>query len=254
MSPPRLCAAALVLALVAAEGPAAASDGLALTPPMGWNSWNRFHCDVSEQVVRDAADAMVASGMKDAGYQYVVVDDCWQGERDREGRIAPDPARFPSGMRALADYVHSRGLKFGLYSDAGTLTCATRPGSKDHEGLDARTYAEWGVDYLKYDWCHTDGQDARASYGLMSRRAAGHGPPHRLLASASGEARALDLGRRASATCGGRRATSRTAGTAAGSGAAWGSPTSSTSWRTSTRTPAPAAGTTPTCSRWATAA
>jgi alpha-galactosidase len=174
---PRDCTAALVVALAAATGPAAASDGLALTPPMGWNSWNKFHCDVTEQVVRDAADAMVASGMKDAGYRYVVVDDCWQGERDEAGRIAPDPARFPSGMKALADYVHTRGLLLGIYSDAGTFTCATRPGSKGHETLDARTYAEWGVDYLKYDWCHTEGQDARDSYGLMSRALRATGRP-----------------------------------------------------------------------------
>ena len=170
-------ALALATALVTAAAPAAASDGLALTPPMGWNSWNKFHCDVNEQVVRDAADAMVASGMKDAGYQYVVVDDCWQGERDEAGRIVPDPVRFPSGMRALADYVHSRGLRFGLYSDAGELTCATRPGSKGHETIDARSYAEWGVDYLKYDWCHTDGQDTRDSYGRMSRALRSAGRP-----------------------------------------------------------------------------
>jgi alpha-galactosidase len=160
---------ALVACLLAISGPAAGEDGLALTPPMGWNSWNRFGCEVNEQVVRQAADAIVATGLKDAGYEYVVVDDCWQRERDASGRIVPDPERFPSGMKALADYVHSKGLKFGLYSDAGEFTCATRPGSKSHEAQDARSYAEWGVDYLKYDWCHTEGQDARQSYGLMSR-------------------------------------------------------------------------------------
>jgi len=168
-------AVALALALATAASPAAASDGLAHTPPMGWNSWNRFHCEVTEKVVRDAADAMVASGMKDAGYEYVVVDDCWQRERDAAGRIVADPERFPSGIKALADYVHSKGLKFGIYSDAGEFTCATKPGSKGHEAIDATTYAEWGVDYLKYDWCHTEGQDTREAYGLMSRalRAAG---------------------------------------------------------------------------------
>jgi alpha-galactosidase len=177
VSQPRVHTAGLVIALVTSASPAVASDGLALTPPMGWNSWNRFHCDVNEQVVRDAADAMVASGMRDAGYQYVVVDDCWQGGRDPAGRIAPDPERFPSGMKALADHVHSRGLRLGLYSDAGTFTCATRPGSKGYEALDARTFAEWGVDYLKYDWCHTEEQDARASYGLMSRALRATGRP-----------------------------------------------------------------------------
>src|SRR5512134_2563609 len=130
-------AVARLVALAAVAVPAAGSDGLALTPPMGWNSWNRFHCEVNEKLVRDAADAMVASGMKDAGYQYVVVDDCWQRERDEDGRIVPDPERFPSGIKALADYVHSKGLKFGLYSDAGEFTCATRPGSKGHEAIDA---------------------------------------------------------------------------------------------------------------------
>ena len=191
---PKVHAAGLVIALVTAASPAATSDGLALTPPMGWNSWNKFHCDVNEQVVRDAADAMVASGMKDAGYQYVVVDDCWQGERDAAGRIAPDQERFPSGMKALADYVHSRGLEFGLYSDAGKFTCATRPGSKGHEAIDAKTYAEWGVDYLKYDWCHTEGQDARDVLRAHEPRAAGHGPPDRLLDLRVGEHEAVDLG------------------------------------------------------------
>jgi alpha-galactosidase len=142
---------------------------------MGWNSWNKFGCDVSEKLIRETADALVATGMKDAGYQYVVIDDCWQVRRDGAGSIVADPDRFPSGMKALADYAHVKGLKFGLYSDAGTGTCQKRPGSKDHEELDAKTYAEWGVDYLKYDWCNTEGQDARDAYGRMSRalRAAG---------------------------------------------------------------------------------
>jgi alpha-galactosidase len=161
--------------LSAATPPAFTADGLALTPPMGWNSWNKFGCDVSEALIRGTADALVATGMKDAGYQYLVIDDCWQVRRDAQGKIVADPERFPSGMKALADYVHGKGLKFGLYSDAGTATCAKRPGSKDHEALDARTYAEWGVDYLKYDWCNTEGQDTRDSYARMGRelRAAG---------------------------------------------------------------------------------
>jgi alpha-galactosidase len=140
---------------------------LALTPPMGWNSWNRFGCNVSEQLIRETADAMVRSGMKDAGYEYVVIDDCWQVSRDRDGNILADPQRFPSGMKALADYVHGRGLKFGIYSDAGTMTCEKRPGSLGHEYPDARQYAAWGVDYLKYDWCNTGTQDPRSSYALM---------------------------------------------------------------------------------------
>jgi len=137
---------------------------LAATPPMGWNSWNKFQCNVSDALIRGMADAMVTSGMKDAGYEYVVIDDCWQVQRDSGGNIVSDPERFPAGMKPLADYVHSKGLKFGLYSDAGTETCAGRPGSKGFEEQDARQYAAWGVDYLKYDWCKTEGLDAREAY------------------------------------------------------------------------------------------
>ena len=144
-------------------------DGLAATPPMGWNSWNRFGCDVSEQLIRETADAMVASGMAEAGYEYVVIDDCWQVDRTADGEIVVDPERFPSGMEALADYVHARGLKFGIYSDAGTATCQGRPGGRGHEFQDARTYAAWGVDYLKYDWCNHGTQDPEASYLTMRR-------------------------------------------------------------------------------------
>jgi len=140
---------------------------LAKTPPMGWNSWNKFGCNVSESLIREIADAMVASGMKDAGYRYVVIDDCWQVSRDADGRIVPDAARFPGGMRALADYVHARGLKFGLYSDAGAKTCEGRPGSNGYERIDAAQYAQWGVDYLKYDWCSSDGVDPRIAYATM---------------------------------------------------------------------------------------
>jgi alpha-galactosidase len=140
------------------------SAKLALTPPMGWNSWNKFACNVSEDMIREMADGMVKSGMKDAGYQYVVIDDCWQVTRDESGNIVADPYRFPSGIKALADYVHSLGLKFGIYSDAGSKTCAGRPGGLGHEYQDAVQYAAWGVDYLKYDWCNTTTQDAKASY------------------------------------------------------------------------------------------
>jgi alpha-galactosidase len=159
----------LAVFVLAAAAPRVAADGLALTPPMGWNSWNRFGCNVSEKLIKDTADALVATGMKDAGYQYLVIDDCWQVRRDEKGAIVPDPDRFPSGMKALADYVHAQGLRFGLYSDAGTGTCQKRPGSKDHEAIDARTYAAWGVDYLKYDWCNAEGQDTRDSYARMGR-------------------------------------------------------------------------------------
>jgi alpha-galactosidase len=119
---------------------------------MGWNSWNRFACNVSDELIRGMTDAMVKSGMKDAGYRYVVIDDCWQVSRDAQGNIVADPQHFPAGIKPLADYVHSLGLKFGIYSDAGSRTCAGRPGGLGHEYHDARTYAAWGVDYLKYDW------------------------------------------------------------------------------------------------------
>lgn len=143
-------------------------DNLALTPPMGWNSWNRFQCDgVNETVIKEMADAMVEKGFKAVGYEYIVIDDCWQIGRDENGYIIVDKEKFPSGIKHLADYVHSKGLKFGIYSDAGTKTCAGRPGSKGFEMQDAETYAKWDVDYLKYDWCHTEGQDAIASYTLM---------------------------------------------------------------------------------------
>ena len=145
-----------------------APNGLALTPPMGWNSWNKFACDNNEQTVRAIADAMVASGMRDAGYQYVVIDDCWQTSRDANGIIVADAQKFPSGIQALADYVHSRGLKFGIYSDAGRLTCGGRPASQGHEYQDAITYARWGVDYLKYDWCNTGDRNAQEAYAVMA--------------------------------------------------------------------------------------
>jgi len=134
---------------------------------MGWNSWNKFACNVSEDLIKSTADAMVKSGMKDAGYQYVTIDDCWQVSRDGQGNIMADPRRFPNGMKAVGDYIHSVGLKFGIYSDAGSKTCQGRPGGLGHEYQDARAYAAWGVDYLKYDWCNTTTQDARASYANM---------------------------------------------------------------------------------------
>ena len=130
-------------------------ENLAPTPPMGWNSWNPFGKNVSEQVIRETADAFVSSGLKDAGFNYIVIDDIWQGGRDSvTGLLFPDPERFPSGIKALADYVHSKGLKFGIYSDAGTMTCGDRPGSFGFEERDAKLFAEWGVDYLKYDYCY----------------------------------------------------------------------------------------------------
>ena len=154
--------------LLAAAGDARALDNnLARTPPMGWNSWNKFACNVSEELIKQAADAIVASGMKDAGYQYVVIDDCWQVDRDAEGNVIADAKRFPAGIKAVADYIHGQGLKFGIYSDAGTATCQNRPGGRGYEFQDARQYAAWGVDYLKYDWCSHGTQDSASSYSIM---------------------------------------------------------------------------------------
>jgi alpha-galactosidase len=157
----------LLCACLGAQENNSVSKDLALTPPMGWNSWNKFACNVSEDMIRSMADAMVKSGLKDAGYQYVNVDDCWQVSRDGSGNIVADPQRFPHGMKAVGDYIHSLGLKFGLYSDAGSKTCAGRPGGLGHEYQDAIQYAAWGVDYLKYDWCNATTQDAQASYANM---------------------------------------------------------------------------------------
>lgn len=137
----------------AGTGPTRWED-LALTPPMGWNSWNRFSGSVNESIVQQIAEAMVSSGMRDAGYRYVVIDDTWQApERDAGGNVLAERNRFPSGMQALAEHIHGLGLLFGIYSDRGTQTCAGRPGSYGFETADANTYAEWGVDYLKYDNC-----------------------------------------------------------------------------------------------------
>ena len=122
----------------------ARNNGLAQTPPMGWNTYNKFGCTFTEDIVKSIADAMVSSGMKDAGYEYVILDDCWQISRDADGNIVPDPKQFPSGIKALADYVHAKGLKFGIYSDAGVETCGHRPGSRGYEFQDARQYAAWG--------------------------------------------------------------------------------------------------------------
>lgn len=124
-------------------------------PPMGWNSWNTFGADISEKLIMEMADAMVEKGYRDAGYEYLVIDDCWSlKERGSDGRLVPDPAKFPHGMKYLSDYVHSKGLKFGIYSCSGLRTCAGFPASYDHEYVDAQTFADWGVDFLKYDFCN----------------------------------------------------------------------------------------------------
>src|SRR3954465_10243091 len=129
---------ALMIFIAASAYRPSSPPRVALTPPMGWNSWNHFGCNVSEGLIRETADAIVSSGMRDAGYQYVVIDDCWQVSRDRSGRIMPDSVRFPNGIKPLADYVHSKGLKFGIYTDAGRKTCQGRPGTYEHEEIDAQ--------------------------------------------------------------------------------------------------------------------
>lgn len=160
----------LLLLFLSSKAFAQKFESLALTPPMGWNSWNTFQTNINEELVKGIADVMVSSGMKDAGYQYIVLDDGWMSmKRDpKTGDLVADPKKFPHGMKALADYVHSRGLKFGLYNCAGTKTCAGYPGTRGYEYQDARLYASWDVDYLKFDWCYSDGINAKEAYATMS--------------------------------------------------------------------------------------
>ncbi|MEV0372711.1 NPCBM/NEW2 domain-containing protein [Streptomyces sp. NPDC050636] len=147
-------------------------DGLAKTPPMGFNNWNSTHCraEFDEEMVKGIADLFISKGLKDAGYQYVNLDDCWAlPERDGNGKLVPDPQRFPNGIKSVADYVHSKGLKFGIYTSAGTKTCNENgfPGGLGHEKSDAQQFADWGVDYLKYDNCNNQGVDAKQRYRTM---------------------------------------------------------------------------------------
>jgi alpha-galactosidase len=158
----------LAVVLVPWVVPAAAATPvttLAATPPMGFNNWNAFGCDVTESLIEETADKLVSAGLKDLGYQYVNIDDCWSlRERGSDGRLVPDPAKFPSGIKGVADYVHAKGLKLGIYGDAGTKTCAGFPGSLGHEDVDAQTWADWGVDYLKYDNCNNASDGSQADY------------------------------------------------------------------------------------------
>ncbi len=143
----------------------ALANNLALTPPMGWNDWNAYGCNVSEALVKQTADKIVSSGMAALGYQYVNIDDCWlQHSRDAAGNLQPDFTKFPDGISGTAAYVHSKGLKLGIYEDAGTATCAGYPGSLGHEQQDANSFASWGVDYLKYDNCNNNGSSTQAQY------------------------------------------------------------------------------------------
>ncbi|MDP4261213.1 MAG: glycoside hydrolase family 27 protein [Bacteroidota bacterium] len=160
----------VLLLLVAMQLQAQKFEGLALTPPMGWNSWNTFQTNINEQLAKETADLFITSGMKDAGYLYIVLDDGWMAkERDSiTGDLIPDPKKFPHGMKAVVDYVHSKGLKFGLYNCAGTKTCAGYPGTRGYEYQDARFYASLGIDYLKFDWCNSEGLSAKEAYTTMS--------------------------------------------------------------------------------------
>ena len=171
-----------VLGATAATPALALDNGLALTPQMGFNNWNLTQCGAqfNEAFVEGIADTLVSTGLKDAGYQYVNLDDCWaQSSRDSKGNLVPDKTRFPHGIKAVADYVHSKGLKFGLYTSAGTKTCnkAGFPGALGHEKQDAALWASWGVDYLKYDNCNNQGQDAKKRYTAMRDALAATGRP-----------------------------------------------------------------------------
>jgi len=171
----------LIALMFAAAIPASLAqsvENLAKTPPMGWNSWNVFQTNINEPLLKSMVDAYITSGMKDAGYIYFVLDDGWMGmERDANGQLIADPKKFPNGMKEFADYVHSKGLQFGIYNCAGTKTCAGYPGTRGHEYEDARLYASWGVDYLKFDWCYADGENAKEAYKTMSLALKASGRP-----------------------------------------------------------------------------
>ncbi|MCU4177250.1 glycoside hydrolase family 27 protein [Carboxylicivirga sp. N1Y90] len=157
-----------LMVLVCVWTSAQKADDLALTPPMGWNSWNTFGTNINEHLVKDIADAFVDLGLKDAGFEYLVLDDGWMAmERDENYNLVADPVKFPNGMKSVVDYVHSKGLKFGIYNCAGSKTCAGYPGSRGFEYQDAKLYAEWGVDFLKYDWCNTENLNAKGAYQTM---------------------------------------------------------------------------------------
>ena len=174
----KLISAALLLIAASSSLFAQKSGDLAPTPPMGWNTWNTFQTNIDEPLLKGMVDSYVSSGMRDAGYTYFVLDDGWMSmERDSNGQLVADPKKFPRGMKEFANYVHSKGMKFGIYNCAGTKTCAGYPGTRGHEYEDARLYASWGVDYLKYDWCNTDSLNAREAYITMSSALKATGRP-----------------------------------------------------------------------------
>ena len=168
--------AAVPRATAAPQAAAASYNGLAQTPPMGFNDWNAYGCNVSESLIKQTAAKMISSGLAADGYQYVNIDDCWlQSSRSASGQLQPDYTKFPDGISGTASYVHSLGLKLGIYEDAGTATCAGYPGSLGHETEDANTFASWGVDYLKYDNCNNNGVSAQTRYTTMSKALAATG-------------------------------------------------------------------------------
>jgi alpha-galactosidase len=160
--------ACLILLVTSMTAFAQKFEGLAPTPPMGWNSWNMFAGNINEQLIKGVAETLLSNGMQKAGYIYIVIDDCWEAmARDTMGNLVADPAKFPGGMKALGDFLHAKGFKFGIHNCAGTQTCAGFPGGRGHEFQDARTYASWGVDYLKYDWCNHGTANAEETYKTM---------------------------------------------------------------------------------------
>lgn len=193
-------------------------NGLALTPPMGFNNWNSTHCraEFDESMIKGIADIFVEKGLKAAGYQYVNLDDCWaKQQRNADGKLEADPQRFPNGIKAVADYVHSKGLKIGIYTSAGTKTCdsAGLPGALGHEFSDAQQFADWGIDYLKYDNCNNQGVDAKKRYTTMRDALAATGRPIVYSICEWGENKPWEWAAN-SATSGARPATSTTAGAA----------------------------------------
>jgi len=145
----------------------ALDNGLGRTPPLGFNTWNHFYCDIDEKIIKDSADAIIKLGLKDVGYQYINIDDCWMGKTRVNGKLEPDKIRFPNGIKHLADYCHSRGLKIGIYSSAGTKTCQGLPASLGYEDVDAATWASWDIDYLKYDNCYNENKPDIERYTKM---------------------------------------------------------------------------------------
>jgi alpha-galactosidase len=195
----------------AAEVAVEARTALAPTPPMGWANWNRFFCDYDEQTIRAQADALVATGMRDLGYKYLIIQECIAPDRDTMGNLVVDAKRFPHGIKTLADYIHSRGLKAGIYTDVGWFTCFSKPKYQDsynHEDQDAETFASWGIDLIEVDFCNKpDDHTGQELYGRMAASIRRTGRPM-LLYICSWAKKRRGSGRKVWASCGGRMRTS----------------------------------------------